>query len=183
MILTQQTSSRFISSACAKPSIAACSFDSTWRTSPHIMRIATTNWTRRRCALPFVPRVTSRRRASSGGEKALPARPLAGELWIVGVTDLPTAIRMLKPDDLQALSIDVDQALAKAQDNTRLDLKKSIADLQRAATTDRVIGLTGNSYMSSLLAFDDVWTNVAKSMDGHLVAMAPGPRCPARFTR
>jgi hypothetical protein len=109
------------------------------------------------------------------GEKALPARPLAGELWIVGVADLPTAIRMLKPDDLQTLSIDADQALAKAKDNTRLELKKSIADLRRAGTTDHVIGLTGDSYMSSLLAFDDLWADVAKSMDGHLVAMAPGP--------
>ena len=110
------------------------------------------------------------------GENALPARPLVGDLWIVGVADMPTTIRMLKPDDLQALSTNVEQAMATAKENTRLELKKSISDLQKAVSGDRkLMGFTGNSYMSSLLAFDDIWTSAAKSMNGHLLAMAPGP--------
>jgi hypothetical protein len=110
------------------------------------------------------------------GERAMAARPLVGDLWVVGAADLPTTIRMLKPEDIQTLNISAEQALTVAQNNTRADLKKSISDLRTAAVTDRkIMGFTGNAYMSSILALDDIWRDIAKSMGGRVIAMVPAP--------
>ncbi len=108
------------------------------------------------------------------GNQPMAARPLAGDLWIMGVVDLPDAIRVLKPDDIKGIGLNPEQALAAAQMNTRYELKRPITHLQQAAASSHdIIGLTGDPYISSLLALDDLWPDVAKAMDGHLLAMAP----------
>lgn len=38
-----------------------------------------------------------------------------------------------------------------------------------------MMGFTGDSYMSSLLALDELWPSIAKSMGGRIIAMAPAP--------
>lgn len=98
--------------------------------------------------------------------------PLPGGLWLLGASDLPTAIKMLDSRDLARLGVSDREALAIGEQNLRSGLKQSL-EQARTARVPGVNLVTGDPYESSLLAFRDLWTPLAKASLGDLLVAVP----------
>lgn len=106
------------------------------------------------------------------GRAAPVAKPLAGNLWLLGASDLPTAIKMLDSRDIARLGVSTDEAIAIAKQNMRPALEEALAQARKA----RVPGVnlvTGDPYESSLLAFPEIWQPLARASLGDLLVAAP----------
>jgi hypothetical protein len=113
----------------------------------------------------------ARRTAATQGNEVV-AMPLAGELWLVGAVDRPTAIEILTTRRLAALHLTPQEAMAIGEHNLRpdpADFKQALAAQQGGA----IIALSG-VYQSSLLAFHDFWRPVAAGLKGPLLVGVPG---------
>lgn len=101
------------------------------------------------------------------------AVPLAGDLWIIAVNDLPTSVAMLDENDLGALNISSQDALALAMSNTKAALEKSVHETLAKGCTG---GLFGDAtYVASAAAFPDLWAEAAQRCGGSLFISVPGP--------
>ncbi len=100
------------------------------------------------------------------------AGPLPGDLWLLGASDLPTAIKMLDSRDLARLGVSDIEALAIGKQNMRSGLKQTLEQAQ-AARVPGVNLITGDPYESSLLAFPDLWAPLAKASLGDLLVAVP----------
>lgn len=100
------------------------------------------------------------------------AAPLPGDLWLLGASDLPTAIKILDSRDLTRLGMSDSEALAIGKLNLRSGLKQSL-EQARAARVPGVNLVTGDPYESSLLAFPDLWAPLAKASLGDLLVAVP----------
>jgi len=113
------------------------------------------------------------RKMAIGKPERMPVvRPVAGELWMVCVVDLPHGIRTLQHADLAKLGLTEDQAIALA-------LKNIAAALPPLETDTHVVkqyGLkfaAGDFYESSRMLLHDSWAEMSKAMGGHLVIAVP----------
>jgi len=100
------------------------------------------------------------------------AEPLVDDLWIIGVRDQPTTIATLGRDDLDALKLTADQALALGKRNLEGTARRVIAQaVDRGAAG--VARFHGSDYTASLLAFPDLWQPLAEKFDGQLLVAVP----------
>jgi hypothetical protein len=100
------------------------------------------------------------------------ARPLAAGLWVIAVRDEPTTISTLSVHDLKSLSLDVDSALKAGEHNLEVRFRASLAEAARR-TSSGVVGVKGDDYTASLLAFPDLFESLAEAFDGTLYVAAP----------
>jgi uncharacterized protein YtpQ (UPF0354 family) len=97
---------------------------------------------------------------------------LVGDLWIVVVNDLPASVAMLDENDLGALSLSAQDALALAMSNTKAALEKSVRETLSKGCTG---GLFGDAtYTASAVAFPDLWADAARRCHGALFVSIPG---------
>jgi uncharacterized protein YtpQ (UPF0354 family) len=94
---------------------------------------------------------------------------LCGDLWIVYAQDLPDRILTVKREMLNKIGID-DAALRKvAMEN----LRRIMPAAEQHGEGPWFFLTAGGDYTASLLLFDGLWEDLADSVDGHLVAVAP----------
>jgi uncharacterized protein YtpQ (UPF0354 family) len=94
---------------------------------------------------------------------------LCGDLWIVYAEDLPDRTSSLKKDRLQNAGIADDELLNLAKDN----LRRILPPAQRQGDGPWYMVTAGGDYTASLLLFDGLWDDLADSVEGDLVAVAP----------
>jgi hypothetical protein len=106
----------------------------------------------------------------AGGQPV--AAPLVGDLWVVGAADTPDTIRLLNTNLLTPTGLSPEEAMDRGRKNMRAQMRKL---LKPAAEQPRGVigGLTGDPYMSSLMAFPELWAKVADAMGGNLIVAAP----------
>jgi hypothetical protein len=94
---------------------------------------------------------------------------------------LPEAATILKPEDLHALHLSAEEALARAKTNTKAAIGRRVP--QSEQDKDNVSVLWGDYYQASLLAFPELWAPLAKTYgDASLIVAAPSPN-KMMFTR
>jgi len=99
-------------------------------------------------------------------------RPLAGDLWLICVADLPSAVRPLRQDDIAKLALTEDQAIALGKQNTEAALAP-LAEKTHAAPQMGIAYAIGDFYDSSRILLHDDWAELSKKMDGHLMVAVP----------
>jgi uncharacterized protein YtpQ (UPF0354 family) len=109
-----------------------------------------------------------------GGE--LVAVPFAGDLWLVCVADYPTTTRLLNVDDLRALDLDREAAIALAKSNLATVLRP-IGNVAASTLPQDAFGtISGDDYESSRVLLHEQWADLAKRFDGNLIVALPGSR-------
>jgi len=114
--------------------------------------------------------VQSMRQDMRGAEPV--AKPLIGDLWVIGAADQPTAIDLLTSQNLAPLNLTAEQAMARGRKNMRFAMLRLLKPAL-AASRDQIAGLTGDPYESSLLAFPELWAKVAEVEGGNLIVSVP----------
>jgi len=99
-------------------------------------------------------------------------RPVAGDLWLICVADLPHAVRPLRQDDLAKLGLTEDQAIALGEQNTEASLPR-LAEEVREGPEMGVAYALGNFYDSSRLLLHEDWGELSGKMNGHLMVAVP----------
>jgi uncharacterized protein YtpQ (UPF0354 family) len=104
-------------------------------------------------------------------ENHLVREPLAADLSVVYVFDMPTGMRMLSVRDLASLKLDQVQVAALARKN----LKAAFPKLQMSEMKGTGIWTndSGTDYDSALLALPELWEPLAKQVQGPLVVGVP----------
>lgn len=100
------------------------------------------------------------------------ARPLAGDFWLLGASDLPEAIKMLDSRDIARLGISADEAIAIGKRNMRPALEQTLAQTHDTPVPGITL-ISGDPYQSSLLAFPEIWAPLARASHGDLLVAAP----------
>lgn len=108
--------------------------------------------------------------ASKGDPVAV---PLSDGLWIICVSDLPTAIQILAPADLARLHLSRDEAIALGKQNTAATLPPLMSVVEKRLGKDRIGVVAGDPYEASRLLLHDSWAPLAKKMKGKLLVSAP----------
>jgi hypothetical protein len=98
--------------------------------------------------------------------------PLVGDLWTIAVLDMPTAVQVLKPKDLETLHLSADEALARAKENTKAAIARRVPG--KASASSNISVLPGDTYQASLLAFPEIWAPLAATYDNRLIVSVPG---------
>jgi uncharacterized protein YtpQ (UPF0354 family) len=98
--------------------------------------------------------------------------PLAGDLIVLYMIDLPTMARVALKSDLAALHMNRDAAIARARQNTAARLG-TVADAIKPIAENQLGYVTKDFYESSLLLQREEWDRVAKSQPGTLVVAVP----------
>lgn len=102
-------------------------------------------------------------------EKFDPVREhLCGDLWVIYAHDLPDRIQSLKPELLESAGIEMSSLRALAKEN----LWRIMPAAQRHGDGPWYL-LTAGDYTASLLLLDGLWDELADSVDGDIVAVAP----------
>ncbi len=101
-------------------------------------------------------------------------RPLAGDLWLVCVVDLPRQINMLTDRDLEKLGLSQEEAIALGKQNVAAELPPGSAVISRLKP-DAIGYITGHFYESSRLLMHDDWAALSQEMNGQLVVAVPVP--------
>ena len=102
-------------------------------------------------------------------EHQVASEHLCGDLWIVYAEDLPDRTSSLKKDRLQSAGIADDELLNLAKDN----LRRILPPAQRHGDGPWYMVTAGGDYTASLLLFDGLWDDLADSVEGDVVAVAP----------
>jgi hypothetical protein len=101
------------------------------------------------------------------------AVPFADGLWIICVSDLPTAIATLSPADLPRLHLSRDEAVILGKQNTEAALPPLMSVIEKRLGKGAVGVIAGNPYEASRLLLHDSWAPLAKRMKGKLLVSAP----------
>ena len=105
------------------------------------------------------------------GNKPL-AVPLQGDLWTIGVFDLPTALDLLDQSALAPLRLSSDEALAIGKQNMVERMRFQIGKVMTKPMDE--VQMAGDTYKVELLfAFPELWAPVAKTMAGNLLIVVP----------
>jgi hypothetical protein len=110
--------------------------------------------------------------AAKRADQPVVAEPLVDDLWMLGVRDQPTTIEMLGPNDLDALKLSPDQALALGKHNLEGAARRVIADAVEGSAVG-VRAFRGTDYTASLIVFPELWEPLAEKFDGQLLVAAP----------
>ena len=105
------------------------------------------------------------------GPRAAFFQPIAADLVLVPVIDLPNSLRYLGDKDLMELNMTDEQAFEVGRKN----FKKGSKPLSKVARVPpkRGLGYIQEEYAPSRLAFHDEWASLAKKLKGKLVVMVP----------
>lgn len=116
-------------------------------------------------------------RAQAGMHRKLEliARPLAGELWVICVIDLPNQINMLTDSDMGKLGLSRDEAIAVGTRNVAAELPPGSAIIFPPPSRDAISNITGHFYESSRLLMHEDWAALSQEMNGRLVVSVPLP--------
>ena len=101
------------------------------------------------------------------------AEPLVGDLWVLCALDLPGAVKIVSGDQLAALKLSREDALAACKQNIAAALPP-LAPYKRDYPWPGVNIVTGDAYDASWMIFPDRWSNLAESVGGDLLVAAPG---------
>lgn len=94
---------------------------------------------------------------------------LCGDLWVVYAEDLPDRTSSLLKDRLQDAGIADDELRNLAKEN----LRRILPPTERHGDGPWYMITAGGDYTASLLLFDGLWDDMADSVDGDVVAVAP----------
>jgi uncharacterized protein YtpQ (UPF0354 family) len=94
---------------------------------------------------------------------------LCGDLWVVYAEDLPERMRSLKRSDVAAAGVAEDAIKELAKEN----LRKVMPPAEQHGDGPWYLLTAGGDYTASLLLFDGLWNDLAGSVDGDLVVVAP----------
>jgi hypothetical protein len=101
------------------------------------------------------------------------AAQVAGDLWLIGVADYPTSMRVMNVGDLQPLGLSPDEAVAVGKRNLAGALEPLDNPLMQLASAPVGI-LEGDAYESSRILLHDSWAGLAGQLGGLIVAV-PDP--------
>jgi hypothetical protein len=100
------------------------------------------------------------------------AAPLAGDLYVLCYFDQPTTMRVTMTNDLAALALTPDTAMARCRRNVRAALPPLAPQLKDLP--DRAFAvLEQKDYGSSYFLFPEDWAELAARLGGHLIVAVP----------
>ena len=94
---------------------------------------------------------------------------LCGDLWIVYAQDLPDRMLTIKRETLNPVGIDVAALRKLALEN----LHRIMPAAEQHGDGPWFLLTAGGDYTASLLLFDGLWEDIADTVDGDVVAVAP----------
>jgi hypothetical protein len=97
---------------------------------------------------------------------------LMGDLWVMCAQDLPGAVGILNANNLAALNLSREGALAACKQNVAASLGP-LRPYRRDYPWPGVNLAAGDPYAASWLIFPDRWTAIAESVGGDLLVAAP----------
>jgi len=109
-------------------------------------------------------------RANPKRNKPLAAH-LTGEYWMIAMVDQKTTVAVLDENDLAALKLTAKDAMALAIDNTRKLLQQSLTKELAMGSERGMLG--GDYYVSSTVAFRDLWAPAAHAFKDNLLMAIP----------
>jgi uncharacterized protein YtpQ (UPF0354 family) len=102
------------------------------------------------------------------------ARPIAGDIWLLGVIDRQHAIAVLNNAQLAKLGLSEDEAIALGKQNVMAALRP-FSSVTGDVPAKGVGVIQGDFYESSRLLFHDDWAALANKLGGQLVIAVPAP--------
>jgi hypothetical protein len=112
------------------------------------------------------------RQLESAGGKAPHAWPLAADLFVLPMLDMPRTTRSLSEGDYKKLELSADQVYQLGQANLEATLKPLMSQA-RVAKGGQIGHLAGDPYESSRLALHDSWAPLVQAQGGVLIVAAP----------
>jgi hypothetical protein len=98
------------------------------------------------------------------------AAPLAADLWLLVVKDEGDRVAILSEADLPALAMTSQSAFALASENTRTWSESVVRDMAKK----RCAGILGGDYyITSVVAFAEIWAPVAHRCHDNLIVAVP----------
>ena len=97
--------------------------------------------------------------------------PLAGDYWMMAMVDEGTTVAVLDENDLAALKLTAKDAMALAVSNTRKLLQQSLTKELAMGSERGMLG--GDYYVSSTVAFRDLWAPAAHAFKDNLLMAIP----------
>ncbi len=94
---------------------------------------------------------------------------LCGDLWIVYAEDLPESTSSLHPDRMESAGV----AASEVKELAKTNLARILPAVERHGDGPWYLLTAGGDYSASLLLFDDVWDDLASSVEGEIVAVVP----------
>lgn len=94
---------------------------------------------------------------------------LCGDLWVVYAVDLPTQISTLTRDQMRSAGVSEGELRELAIKH----LKQIVSTVEQEGEGPWYQLKTGDGYEASLLLFEDMWDNIAKSLKGNPVVAIP----------
>ena len=98
------------------------------------------------------------------------ATPLAADLWLLVVKDEGYKVAILAEGDLPALAMTSQSAFAAASENSKSWSESVVRDIAKKRCAG-VLG--GNYYITSIVAFPDIWAPVAHRCHDNLIVAVP----------
>jgi hypothetical protein len=96
--------------------------------------------------------------------------PLAADLWLLVVKDEGERVAILTEGDLPALAVTSQSAFAAASENSKAWSKSVVRDIAKK----RCAGILGGDYyITSIVAFSDIWAPVAHRCHDNLIVAVP----------
>jgi hypothetical protein len=115
----------------------------------------------------------ARARAALGADgPTLVERPLAGNLHVTVVLDLPTSLRSVDGRHLEALKLTADQAFELAAKNT-LAVLPPVSESAKPVQRGRIGHVSGNVYEVGRVAIHSEWAGLAAAQGGTLLIALP----------
>jgi uncharacterized protein YtpQ (UPF0354 family) len=94
---------------------------------------------------------------------------LVGDLWIVYAIDYPDSIRTLQQSQLEKLGVKRNELKHRAIEN----LSKILPPIEKHGGNPYYMLTAGGDYVASLILFDDLWADLADTVEGAIVAAVP----------
>jgi hypothetical protein len=127
-----------------------------------------------RLMLAAAPAVEQLRKSFPEPAQQPVAAPVAGALWLVGVADYPSSMRVMNVGDLQPLGLSPEEAIAAGRRNLAGALEPLDNPLMQLASNTVGI-LEGDAYEASRILLHDSWAELAKQLGGGLIVAVPDP--------
>jgi uncharacterized protein YtpQ (UPF0354 family) len=94
---------------------------------------------------------------------------LCGDLWLVYAEDLPDKISSLNRERVREAGI----AESEIRELARNNLRRIIPNVEHHGDGPWFLLSAGSDYTASLLLLDEIWNELAESVEGEIVATAP----------
>jgi uncharacterized protein YtpQ (UPF0354 family) len=114
----------------------------------------------------------ARRQLAGRPNSEFVGRQFVGGLWALLVADRAHSIKSVSVQDVAKLGLSADAAMSLAKQNVAASLDP-LSTAIRDLPPNGIGYINGNFYDSSRLLLHDVWKDLSKSMNGHLIVAAP----------